>query len=72
MLGKKKKLVISAPIGAVANDINRNMVYTTLKVNNQARKNYHIKINLQLLYHFLLIIDKVSMIGLNFLTSINK
>lgn len=45
LLSKRKKLVISAPIAFAANSIRRNIVYTTLRVNNRARKNYQVKIN---------------------------
>lgn len=72
LLGKRKKLVISVPTRFAANSISKNTVFTILGVINWAKKNYQIKINLQWLYCSLLIINKVNMIDLKLLISINK
>lgn len=72
LLSRRKKLVILAPTRFAANSIGRNTVYITLRVNNWIKKNYQVKINLQWLYCSLLIIDKMSMIDLKLLTSIDK
>lgn len=68
----RKELVISAPTGFTANSIDRSIGYIALGVNNQVRKNYQAKINVQWLYCSSLIIDKVSMIDLKLLTLISK
>lgn len=43
ILFKKKKLVIFVLIGFIANNINRSIVYISLKINNQIKKNYKSK-----------------------------
>lgn len=40
LLGKRKKLVISALISSLANGIDGSIVYTALRVNNWVKKNY--------------------------------
>lgn len=47
LLGRRKKLIISALTGFITNGINKSMVYTALKVNNWMGKNYRVKINSQ-------------------------
>lgn len=38
---------LSAPTNSTANSIGKNIVYTTLKVNNEVKKNDKIKISIQ-------------------------
>ncbi len=72
LLSRRKELVISASTGSTANSIGRSTVHSTLDINNQAKKNYQAKNNIQWLYCSSLIIDKVNMIDLKLLTSIDK
>ena len=71
LLGKRKKLVISALTSFAANEIGKNIVYTTLKVSNRIKKNHWVKISVQWLYCFYLIIDEVSIIDFLLLISID-
>lgn len=47
LLGKRKKLLISAPTDSTANKISGNTVHTALEVSNRARKNYKVKTRVQ-------------------------
>lgn len=72
LLGLKNELVISMPISSVANGIGRHTIHIVLKVLNQAGKNYQAKNNMQQLYCSALIIEKMSIIDLKLLISIDK
>lgn len=71
LLSRRKEFVISLPTGSIANDIDGGTLHTTLGINTGAEKNYQYKINAQSLNRFCLIIDKVSMIDLELLISVD-
>lgn len=71
-LGRRKKLVILAPTGFAAESNGGNTVYIALRVNTRSGKSYVSKINTQWSEQSSLIVDKVSMIDLKLLTSIDK
>lgn len=72
LLGRKKRLVISTLIDFVINSDCKSIVYIVLRVNNKVKKNYQVKNNMQQLYYSCLLIDKVNMINLPLLASIDR
>ena len=71
-LGRQVKLVISTPTGYAVDGIGGSTIHTALEIHIRVGKSFVIKINTLWSQRFSLIIDKVSMIDLKLLTSIDK
>ena len=72
LFGRRRKLIISTPTNSIANDVSKSTVYTIIGISSWARKNYQIKVHTKWLYHSFSIINKISIIGLKLLTSMDK
>ena len=72
LFSKGYELVLFMEISSIANDIGRSIIHTTIDFSSRAEKNYKTKVNMQWSYYSSLIVDKVSMISLKLLTSMDK
>lgn len=72
LLERRNELVISIFTSSVVNKIGQSKIHTAIGVNTWVEKTHKLKVNAQWWYRSSLMIDKMSMIDLKLLTSIDQ